>query len=82
MRERNLMSPLDRALSATAKLKPGSWPSVEALALLAVEAKGRPECASLQNAAHSAANGLTAGSWDSVRALSLLARADRELSTD
>lgn len=82
MTERNLTSPLDRALSATATLKPGDWSSVAALALLAVEAKGHPECASLQRAAHSAAEGLKAGTWESVRTLSLLARADRILATD
>lgn len=80
MRPQDKLPPLDRALYAAANLKAGTWESVEALAVLAIEAKGRSECASLQHSAHSAAAGLKAGSWDSVRALSFLARADRELS--
>ena len=60
--------PLQRALDAVAGLKVGSWESVEALALLAVEAKGRAECASLRDAAHTAAAGLKSGTWESVRA--------------
>ena len=70
--------PLQRALDAVAGLKAGSWESVEALALLAVEAKGRPECTALRDAAHAAAAGLRSGTWQSVRALAVLARADRE----
>ena len=35
--------PLQRALEAAAGLKAGSWESVEALAMLAIEAKGQPE---------------------------------------
>lgn len=70
--------PLQRALDAVAGLKVGSWESVEALALLAVEAKGRAEAASLRDAAHAAAAGLKSGTWESVRALACLARADRE----
>ena len=68
--------PLQRALDAVAGLKAGSWESVEAL--LAVEAKGRPECTALRDAAHAAAAGLRSGTWQSVRALAGLARADRE----
>ena len=70
--------PLQRALGAVAGLKAGSWEGVEALALLAIEAEGRPECASLRDAAHAAAAGLKPGTWESVRALACLARADRE----
>jgi hypothetical protein len=72
--------PLQRALGAVAGLKAGSWESVEALALLAIEAKGLPECTSLRDAAHAAAAGLKSGTWESVRALACLARADREIA--
>jgi hypothetical protein len=72
--------PLQRALDAVAGLKVGSWESVEALALLAIEAKGHAECASLRDAAHTAAAGLKSGTWESVRALACLARADREIA--
>lgn len=82
MAKQDELPPLDRALHAIASLRAGSWASVEALALLAIEAKSRPECASLQRAAHAAAAGLKVGTWESVRALSLLARADRELATE
>ena len=58
--------PLQRALGAVAGLKAGSWESVEALALLAIEAKGLPECTSLRDAAHTAAAGLKSGTWESV----------------
>ena len=71
--------PLEKALEAAAGLKPGSWTSVEALALLAVEAAGRPEAHTLHDQAVEASHGLAPGSWDSVRALAVLARADREL---
>ncbi len=72
--------PLQRGLDAVAGLKAGSWESVEALALLAIEAEGLPERASLRTAAHTAAAGLRSGTWESVRALACLARADRELA--
>lgn len=72
--------PLQRALDTAAGLKPGSWQSVEALALLAIETRGRPESAELLQAAHRAADGLKQGTWDSVRVLACLARADRETS--
>ncbi|MGA8995686.1 MAG: hypothetical protein WB441_15395 [Nocardioidaceae bacterium] len=72
--------PLQRGLDAVASLKAGSWESVETLALLAVEARGHPECAALRDAAHSAAVRLTSGTWESVRALACLARADREIA--
>ena len=71
---------MQRAIDALASLKAGSWESVEALALLAIEAKTLAESASLHNAAHSAAAGLKPGTWESVRALACLARADRELA--
>lgn len=75
-------SPLQRAVEVAVTLKPGSWQSVEALALLAIEAKELPECASLRDAAHAAAAGLKPGTWESVRALACLARADRELGVE
>ncbi len=56
--------PLQRALGAVAGVKAGSWESVEALALLAIEAKGLPECTSLRDAAHAAAAGLKSGTWE------------------
>lgn len=72
--------PLQRALDVVASLKAGSWESVEALALLAIEAKHLPEGTTLHNAAHAAAAGLKTGTWESVRALARLAHADRELA--
>src|SRR5262245_3210030 len=71
--------PLQRALEAAASLKPGSWESVESLALLAVECKGTPEAEHLYQTALRAAAQLKAGTYDSVRALAWLGRADREL---
>lgn len=71
--------PLEQALATASGLKPGSWASVEALAMLAVEAQGRPEAEGLCASARDAAHGLSAGSWESVRALTWLARAEREL---
>ena len=74
--------PLQRALDAVGGLRAGSWGSVEALALLAIEAKGRAEGAALRDAAHGAAAALKSGTWESVRALACLARADREIAGD
>lgn len=72
-------APLEKALDAAADLKPGSWASVEALSMLAIEAKGRPEAESLYKSALDASRGLSSGSWESVRALTWLARAGRDL---
>jgi hypothetical protein len=72
--------PLERGLAAAAGLTAGTWASVEALSLLAIEAKGRPEATTLHQSALDAAAGLSDGTWDSVRALACLARAERELS--
>ncbi len=72
-------SPLDLALGAAAGLKPGTWESVEALAMLSVEARGRPEAESLYASALTASRELKPGSWESVRALTWLTRAAREL---
>jgi hypothetical protein len=74
-------APLERALAAAAGLKAGSWASVEALSLLAIEAKGQPVATDLHRSARDAAAGLKDGTWDAVRALAWLARADRELGT-
>ncbi|KQZ89774.1 hypothetical protein ASD62_11140 [Phycicoccus sp. Root563] len=71
--------PLQRALDAAAGLKPGTWESVETLAVLAIEAKDLPDGPRLLAAAHAAADGAKPGTWESIRALAWLARADREL---
>jgi hypothetical protein len=70
---------LERALQAADRLKPGSWESVEALALLSIAAKGRPEAATLYESARQASTTLLDGSWDGIRALACLVRAEREL---
>ncbi|HET6562891.1 MAG TPA: hypothetical protein VFG72_13530 [Marmoricola sp.] len=75
-------SPLERALDAAAGLKAGSWASVEALSMLSLEAKGRPESRALHSSALDAAAGLSPGSWESIRALAWLAHAGRELGLD
>jgi len=72
--------PLERALGAAASLKAGTWESVEALALLSVEAKGRPEAERLYASAVDTSARLSEGTWQSVRALAALARARRELA--
>lgn len=74
--------PLQRALEAAAGLKAGSWESVEALAMLAIEAKGQPEARKFYDSAAGAAMRLSQGSWESVRALTWLARAGRELDLE
>lgn len=67
---------LARAIAGADALRPGTWESVEALALLAVEAQDRALLARAQQAA----SGLTGvGSWEAVRALALLVRAERHL---
>ncbi|MFV0285715.1 MAG: hypothetical protein ACK5IM_04900 [Demequina sp.] len=67
------------AVSAAEQLKAGTWESVEALAVLAIAAKGSPDAAVLLERASGAASGLRAGTWESVRALGWLARAQTEL---
>jgi hypothetical protein len=69
--------PLQRAQEAAASLKPGTWESVETLALLAVECQGTPEGDELYRRAARAAAQLKAGTWESVRALTWLSRAGR-----
>ncbi len=71
--------PLHRALEAAASLKPGSWESVESLAMLAIECKGMPEAEHLYQTASRAAAKLRVGTYASVRALAWLNRAGREL---
>lgn len=70
--------PLVRALEVAGGLRAGTWESVEALSLLAIESKDLPDGAAMLTSARSAAEGLKAGTWESVRALAWLARADRE----
>ena len=73
-------TPLEQAMEAASGLKAGSWASVEALAMLVVEARaaGHPGAEQLYASAQDAAQGLKSGSWESVRALTWLARAGRE----
>ncbi|MCZ7439380.1 hypothetical protein O7598_23440 [Micromonospora sp. WMMC241] len=71
--------PLQRASEAAASLKPGTWESVEALAVLAVECRGTPEAEHFYRTASDAAAQLKAGTYESVRALAWLNRAGREL---
>lgn len=71
--------PLRRALEAASSLKPGTWESVESLALLAIECKGTPDADHLYQTASHAAAQLKAGTYGSVRALAWLHRAGREL---
>ena len=70
---------LDRALEAAAGLRVGSWESVQAYAMLAIEARGRPESGQLYDQALEASRRLSSGSWESIRALTWLTRARREL---
>ncbi len=70
--------PLARALEASGGLRAGTWESVEALCVLAIETKDLPDGAIMFASARSVASGLKAGTWESVRALAWLARADRE----
>jgi hypothetical protein len=79
LRRKDERPPLDRALETAAQLKAGTWESVEALAILAIEAKGRPEAQRCYDSAAEAAMGLRSGTWESIRALAWLARARREL---
>jgi hypothetical protein len=71
--------PLHRALEAAASLKPGSWESVESLAMLAIECRGMPEAEHLYQTAFRAAAQLKSGTYAGVRALAWLNRANREL---
>ena len=77
-RRRDTGSPLEQALDTATGLKAGSWASVEALSMLSIEARGRPEAETLHESALDASTGLSSGTWESVRALAWLARAGRE----
>lgn len=65
--------PLVRALEAAGGLKAGTWGSVEALCVLAIETKDLPDGAMILTSARSVASALKAGTWESVRALAWLA---------
>ncbi|MBK9101696.1 MAG: hypothetical protein IPM90_09335 [Austwickia sp.] len=68
----------DRAAAVASDLKPGTWESVETLALLALAARDRPKDAALWcRAAEECAARLKPGGWASVRALALLSMATR-----
>lgn len=79
---RDERDPLERAIDAARGLKAGSWESVEALAMLAIETRGRPEARGFLDSAARAASGLSSGSWSSIRALAWLTRARRELGVE
>lgn len=68
---------LDRALTTARGLKPGTWESVEALAIASMAAD-RPEARQLLEAAEATSATLKAGTWEAVRALAWLSRAERE----
>lgn len=68
---------LERALTAARGLKPGTWESVEALAIASMTA-GHPESTQLLELARATAARLKAGTWEAVRALAWLSRAERE----
>ena len=70
---------LERALVTAAGLRPGSWESVEVLALLSLETAGTQQGVALLEAASKAASQLKSGTWGSARALAWLARAEREV---
>ena len=76
---RDERDPLERALEAAAGFKAGTWESVQSFAMLAVEARGRPEADRLYDQALDASQTLKSGSWESIQALTWLARAGREL---
>ncbi len=68
---------LERALATVSGLKPGTWESVEVLALLSMETAGTMQAVALLEAASGAAARLKSGTWESARALVWLARAER-----
>ncbi|WP_226345569.1 hypothetical protein [Agilicoccus flavus] len=72
-------SPLEVALTTARSLKPGTWESVETMAMLAAELRRLPESRHLLDAARATAQHLKPGTWQSVRALTWLGRAEREL---
>ena len=66
---------VDRAFEAARTLRPGTWESVESLALLVATAPTHPDSRQALASAEAAAAKLKAGTWDSIRALAWLARA-------
>jgi hypothetical protein len=76
----NQLSALARSLQTARGLKPGTWEAVEALSLLAIEARGLPDGSQLLATAQTTASSLRSGSWEAVRALAWLSRAERELA--
>lgn len=76
----NESAALARALQTATGLKPGTWDAVEALSILAIEARGLPDASQLLAAAKTTASRLKSGSWEAVRALAWLSRAERELA--
>ena len=65
-------SALARSLETARGLKPGTWEAVEALSILAVEARGLPDGSQLLALAQATASRLKSGSWEAVRALAWL----------
>ena len=76
----NQPSALARSLETARGLKPGTWDGVEALSILAMEARGLPDGPQLLATAQETASRLKSGSWEAVRALAWLNRAERELA--
>ncbi|MEZ5096057.1 MAG: hypothetical protein R2731_07965 [Nocardioides sp.] len=66
--KRDDRDPVDRALAAAAGYRVGSWESVQAYAMLAIEAAGRPGADELYEQALDASRRLASGSWESIRA--------------
>jgi hypothetical protein len=69
----------ERAHETIAKLKLGTWESVESAAILVTASPEHPASRQLLAAAEGAAGRLKAGSWESVRALAWLAKARTQL---
>lgn len=74
--------PVQRATEAARGLKPGTWESVEALAFLALAAKGSPDAMRFYESALDASRSLKAGTWPAVRALAVLAWVGDELASE
>ena len=72
-------TPADRAYEAVCKLKPGTWESVEALAVFAVHCSSHPGSREALASAEAAAGRLKVGTWESVRALAWLEKATTTL---
>ncbi len=72
--------PLVRALESAAGLKNGTWDSVQACAMLSIEASSPAEAQRLYDQALHTSQGLGSGTWSSVQALAWLTRAGREIT--